>query len=101
MSAARQKHLGPLDFSGGPNAPKPGSGMQELQAAAIIPAKKTKPLNPPATEAEMEHASALWTAASDDLVARGYARHLWGNLAMPAREIVILIIRASGSEPNE
>ncbi|HTJ77974.1 MAG TPA: hypothetical protein VL357_03185 [Rariglobus sp.] len=35
MSAARQKHLGPLDFSGGPNAPKPGSGMKALEAAAI------------------------------------------------------------------
>ena len=99
MKAAAQKHLGPLDFSGGPNAPKPGSGMQALQASAISkPTATTKPLNPPATEAEMEHASALWTAASDDLVARGYARHLWGNLAMPAREIVILIIRTSGSQ---
>ncbi|MFA6962407.1 MAG: hypothetical protein WC205_16755 [Opitutaceae bacterium] len=35
MTAARQHHLGPLDFTGGPNAPQPGSGMKELKAAAI------------------------------------------------------------------
>jgi hypothetical protein len=52
-----------------------------------------QPLNPPATEAEVERASAFWTAASDDLVARGYARHLWGNLDRAARELVILILR--------
>lgn len=52
-----------------------------------------KPLHPPATEAEKERASRIFTAASDDMVARGYCRHLWGNLSGPAQEFIILQIR--------
>lgn len=53
-----------------------------------------RPLDPPATEAEKDRAAELWSAANDDLVARGYARHLWGNLSRPAQEQIILILRA-------
>jgi len=62
---------------------------------------KPTPLDPPATEAEHDRASELWTLASDDLVRRGYARHLWGNLALPSKEAIIHMIRAaSGQQPK-
>jgi hypothetical protein len=56
-----------------------------------------KPLEPPATEAEKNRAAELWTNANDDLVARGYARSLWGNLSRPAQEQIVLILRAAGA----
>jgi hypothetical protein len=60
-----------------------------------------KPLHPPATTAEKERAAAIYTAASDDLCARGYARHIWGNVSGPAQELIILIIRlAEASKPT-
>jgi hypothetical protein len=59
-----------------------------------------KPLHPPATEAEKNRASEIFTAASDDMVARGYARHLWGNQSGAAQEFIILQIRlADASKP--
>ncbi|HSI10392.1 MAG TPA: hypothetical protein VK961_00045 [Chthoniobacter sp.] len=60
---------------------------------------KVQPLNPPATEAELERASLLWTNASDDLVARGYARHLWGCNSTPAKELVVLLLREAAKNP--
>lgn len=56
-----------------------------------------KPLHPPATEVEKERASQIFTAASDDMVARGYGGHIWGNLAGPAQDFLILVIREATS----
>lgn len=61
---------------------------------------KPAPLTPPATEAEKDRAAELWTLASDDLVARGYARHLWGNLGRPSQELVILILRHANNQTS-
>ena len=52
-----------------------------------------KPPDPPITEAEKDRASILFTAACDDMVARGYARHLWGNIHGDAQQFIILILR--------
>jgi len=57
-----------------------------------------KPLNPPATEAEKNEASRVWTAAMDVMQARGFGRHLWGNTSGAAQDFVILMLRASRGE---
>ena len=59
----------------------------------------TLPLNPPATAAELDHAAEIWTAANDVMVARGFARHLWGCLRQPARDLVVLVIREAHTRP--
>lgn len=58
----------------------------------------SKPLHPPATEAEKDRACRIFTAASDDMVARGFCRHLWGNLSGPAQEFIILQIRLTDAD---
>lgn len=55
--------------------------------------KKVRPLKPPATEAELNRASEIWTAAQDIMVARGFARHLWGNQHSSCHEFVVLMLR--------
>lgn len=55
--------------------------------------KKVTPLIPPATEAEKDFASRVWTEAQDVMVERGYGRHLWGNMPSACHEFVILMIR--------
>lgn len=60
--------------------------------------KHARPLHPPATETEKERAARLFTLATDDLVARGYCRHLWGNMAGPAQESFILVLRHADAE---
>jgi len=57
-----------------------------------------KPLNPPATEAEKNEASRVWTAAMDVMQARGFGRHLWGNTSGAAQDFVILMLRAHKGE---
>lgn len=59
------------------------------------PKTQVHPLNPPASEAELDHAAKTWTAAMDDMVARGYARHLWGCQTTPGIELVVLLLRLS------
>lgn len=54
---------------------------------------KALPLYPPATEAELERASQIWTAAQDVMVARGFGRTLWGNQHASGHEFVVLILR--------
>lgn len=56
-------------------------------------ARQLKPLKPPATEAELDRASAVWTAAQDIMVARGFARALWGNQRQCCHEFVVLLLR--------
>jgi hypothetical protein len=58
----------------------------------------TRPLNPAPTEAELDRAAELWTLANDSLVERGYTRHLWGMLTAPAREMIILMLRAADAD---
>lgn len=58
---------------------------------------KPLPLNPPATEAELDRAAEIWTAAQDNMVARGYGRHLWGNQQAAGHEFVVLMLRASNN----
>jgi hypothetical protein len=54
---------------------------------------KVKPLHPPATEAELEFASVVWTAAQDIMVRRGFGRHLFGNQSRASNEFVVLMLR--------
>lgn len=62
----------------------------------MTPPKATAlPLNPPASEAELERAAQIFTAAMDDMVSRGYARHLWGCQNTPGIELVVLLLRLS------
>lgn len=56
-------------------------------------ARRPLPLNPPATEAELNCAAEIWTAAQDVMVARGFARHLWGSSPAAAHEFVVLMLR--------
>jgi hypothetical protein len=56
---------------------------------------KVKPLNPPATEAELNNASRYWTEAQDVMVQRGFCRHLWGNERACCHEFVVLMLRAA------
>ena len=60
---------------------------------------KALPLDPPATEAELDHASQIWTAAQDVMVARGFGRHLWGNQHAAGHEFVVLMLRAEQAQP--
>jgi hypothetical protein len=53
------------------------------------------PLSPPATEAELNEASRVWTKAQDIMVKRGYGRHLWGNQRKCCHEFVVLMLRQS------
>ena len=57
-----------------------------------------KPLDPPATEAELNEASRCWTEAQDVMMERGYGRILWGNQRHCCHEFVVLILRASQNE---
>jgi hypothetical protein len=59
----------------------------------------TLPLDPPATAAELDHAAEIWTAAQDNMVARGYARHLWGCQPAAGHEFVVLMLRAEQACP--
>lgn len=59
----------------------------------------TLPLNPPATEAELDHAAEIWTAAQDVMVARGFGRELWGNRPASCHEFVVLMLRAEQARP--
>lgn len=59
---------------------------------------QTLPLDPPATEAEKDRASRIFTAAADVMVARGFGRHLWGNTSGPAQEMIILMLREAAKE---
>lgn len=54
---------------------------------------KPLPLDPPATEAELDRAAEIWTAAQDNMVARGYARKLWGCQQSAGHEFVVLMLR--------
>ena len=63
--------------------------------------KAPKPLDPPATEAELEEASRIWTASMDDMTARGWAPHLFGNQSRGARELTILLIREARATSTE
>lgn len=66
----------------------------QRKAAATKPAK-VLPLDPPATEAEKNEASRVWTAAQDVMVARGFGRYLWGNTSEATHDFVILMLRAA------
>lgn len=57
------------------------------------------PLDPPATEAELDHAAEIWTSAQDVMVARGFARHLWGCGTAVQHEFVVLMLRAEQARP--
>lgn len=61
--------------------------------------KKPLPLDPPATEAELDHAAEIWTAAQDVMFARGFARHLWGCGTAAQHEFVVLMLRAEQARP--
>lgn len=63
---------------------------------SAAPPKKPKPLKPPATEAELDRASEIWTAAQDTMVARGFGRELWGNQRACCHEFVVLMLREAG-----
>lgn len=52
-----------------------------------------KPLVPPATEAELNEASRVWTEAQDIMVKRGFGRELWGNQRRCCHEFVVLMLR--------
>jgi len=54
---------------------------------------KHLPLDPPATEAELNRASQIWTAAHDVMVARGFGRHLWGCQSAAGHEFMVLMLR--------
>jgi len=56
--------------------------------------KTVKALKPPATKAELDGASAIWTAAQDIMVKRGYGLALWGNQRACCHEFVVLMLRA-------
>ena len=57
------------------------------------------PLDPPATEAEFDHAAQIWTAAQDVMVARGFARLLWGCGTTAQHEFVVLMLRSEQARP--
>lgn len=59
----------------------------------------TLPLVPPATTAELDHAAEIWTAAQDVMVARGFARRLWGTFPAAQHEFVVLMLRAEQARP--
>lgn len=59
------------------------------------PVTHVKPLDPPATAAELNEASRCWTAAQDVMVQRGFGRHLWGNERACCHEFVVLMLRAA------
>lgn len=63
------------------------------------PKPKPLPLDPPATEAELDHAAAIWTAAQDVMVARGFARKLWGCQPAAGHEFVVLMLRSEQAQP--
>jgi hypothetical protein len=63
--------------------------------------KTVKPLDPPATEAELNRASEVWTAAQDVMVERGFARHLWGNYPASCHEFVVLMLRTARKLEHE
>lgn len=52
------------------------------------------PLDPPASEAELEIASRVWTDAQDVMVARGFGRLLFGAQAKASNEFTVLMLRA-------
>ena len=54
---------------------------------------ETKPLVPPATEAELDRASEIWTAAMDDMVSRGFERKLWGYQSEATKDFTVLLLR--------
>lgn len=54
----------------------------------------TLPLVPAASVAELDHAAEIWTAAQDVMVARGFARRLWGTFPAAQHEFVVLMLRA-------
>ncbi|HEY8898915.1 MAG TPA: hypothetical protein VIM61_00670 [Chthoniobacterales bacterium] len=60
---------------------------------------KTMPLSPPATEAELDRASTIWTAAQDAMVERGFGRHLWGAQQQAGHEFVVLMLREAAKTP--
>jgi hypothetical protein len=56
--------------------------------------EKVAPLDPPATEAELDLASRVWTDAQDVMVARGFGRVLFGATSKASNEFTVLMLRA-------
>lgn len=54
---------------------------------------KPAPLDPPATEAELDNASRVWTAAQDVMVARGFGRLLWGSQGKDCHDFIVILLR--------
>ena len=57
-----------------------------------------KPLDPPATDAELNRAAKIWTEAQDIMVERGFARHFWGMLEHAGHEAMVLMLRQADRE---